>query len=264
MTDIAEQVRTGSPGSSTEVRGGLVSEWTRAGNWLFRRRSHLPLLVVAFLLWLSYGEAQAASEGGLDGWEMAGIGVGLLGLALRIWTVGHAPKGTSTRGTKQPEATSLSTEGVYSLIRHPLYLGNFAMWVGVALTTGSAWGTAVTALVFWIYNDRIMLAEERFLREKFGARFDAWAAHTPALIPRFRGWRPHSLPFSLRFALGRDVSAVYALVATTTVVELAEGVGAGRGFALDPFWWVWLGAGTAAYVVLVALKKTGRLEVSGR
>ena len=243
---------------------GLVGEWTRTGNWLFRWRSYLPLVVLAFLAVVSYG-FPPSTAGLLDRWELAGLLVGLAGLVLRVWTLGHAPAGTSGRGTRKLEAASLSTEGVYSVVRHPLYLGNSMMWTGVAMTTGSLTAVAITLLLFWIYNERIMLAEERFLHGRFGSVFARWAERTPAFLPAPRRWRPHPLSFSLRFALGRDHAAFFAWVAATTALEVAEALGAGRGLDLAPFWRIYFGAGTAVYVVLWRLKKdSALLNVEGR
>ncbi len=243
---------------------GLVEEWARTGNWLFRWRSYLPLLVLAALAALSFA-FPSSTAGRLDNWELAGMLVSVAGLVLRAWTVGHAPAGTSGRGTRKLEAASLSTEGMYSVVRHPLYLGNLLIWAGVAATTGNLAAVAVTILVFWIYNGRIMLAEERFLRARFGSDFTRWAARTPALLPAPRLWRPYQLPFSLLFALGRDHAALYAWVAATTALEVAETLGAGDGLDLAPFWGIYFGAGTVVYVVLWRLKKDSTLlDVEGR
>lgn len=243
---------------------GLVEEWARAGNWLFRWRSYLPLLVLASLAALSFA-VPSSPAGQPDRWELAGMLVAAAGLALRVWTVGHAPAGTSGRGTRRLEAASLSTEGMYSVVRHPLYLGNLLIWAGVATTTGILAAVAVTVLVFWIYNERIMLAEERFLHARFGSAFTRWAARTPALLPAPRLWRPSRLAFSLLFALGRDHAAFYACVAATTALEVAETLGAGGGLDLAPFWGFYFGAGTVVYVVLWRLKKDSTLlNVEGR
>ena len=243
---------------------GLVEEWTRSGHWLFRWRSYLPLLVLASLAALSFA-FPPNTAGQLDNWELAGMLVAVAGLVLRLWTIGHAPAGTSGRGTRELEAASLSTEGMYSVVRHPLYLGNLMIWAGVATTTGSLAAVAVTVLVFWIYSERIMLAEERFLRERFGSVFTRWAERTPAILPAPRLWRPHRLSFSLPFALGRDHAAFYAWVSATTALEVAETLGAGGGLDLAPFWRIYFGAGTVVYVVLWRLKKDSTLlDVEGR
>ena len=51
---------------------------------------------------------------------------------IRIYTVGTTPAGTSGRNRDKQIAEKLNKTGVYSIIRHPLYLGNLLIWLGVA------------------------------------------------------------------------------------------------------------------------------------
>ena len=99
------------------------------------------------------------------------------------------PKDTSRRNTGRPQAETLNTTGLYSVVRHPLYLGNYLMWLGVALFPGAWWAPVIVSLVFWLYYERIMFAEEEFLRRQFGEHYTAWAAATPAFLPRLGRWR---------------------------------------------------------------------------
>jgi protein-S-isoprenylcysteine O-methyltransferase Ste14 len=192
-------------------------------------------------------------------WAVLGLACGALGLAIRGWTVGHVPLGTSGRGTKELRAETLNTDGLYSQVRHPLYLGNYFMWVGVAVLAGKPTAVLVTTLAFWLYYERIMMAEERFLYERFGDVFAAWAARTPPFVPRMGGWRPWPHPFSFRFVLGRDYQALYGFVAATTAVVLTRSVAAGAGWRLSPVWTAYFAAGTLAYVVFHLLKRRTRL-----
>jgi hypothetical protein len=57
------------------------------------------------------------------------------------------------------------------------------------------WLVVLTTCFYALYYERIMLAEEAFLRDRFGEAFEKWAAQTPAFIPRFHGWKPSSVPF---------------------------------------------------------------------
>jgi len=207
----------------------------------------------------------AGGPGAGVAWTSAGLLLGAAGLVLRAWTGGTVPAGTSGRGTREQRADALNTTGAYSLVRHPLYLGNALLWAGVAALAGSPGLLVAVALVFWLYYERIMLAEERFLWACHGDAFAAWAARTPAFLPRLSAWRPSPHPFRLRHALGRDYPALYAFVAATTTVALARGVATGDGWRLAPAWLAWFTAGTTAYVVLHALKRLTRaLEVEGR
>ena len=57
----------------------------------------------------------------------------LSGLALRAYTVCTTPKGTSGRNTARQVADHLNTKGIYSVVRHPLYLANYLIWAGILL-----------------------------------------------------------------------------------------------------------------------------------
>jgi protein-S-isoprenylcysteine O-methyltransferase Ste14 len=206
----------------------------------------------------------AGGPGAAPLWAGLGLAFGALGLAIRGWTVGHVPLGTSGRGTKELRAECLNTGGLYSQLRHPLYLGNYFMWIGVAVLAGKPTAVLVTTLAFWLYYERIMMAEERFLYERFGEEFGAWAAVTPPFVPRMRGWRAWPYPFSFRFCLGRDYQALYGFVAATTAVVLTRSVASGAGWRISAGWTAYFLGGTAAYVVLHTLKRrTGFLEPVG-
>jgi len=83
-----------------------------------------------------------------------------LGLFIRAYAVGHTPANTSGRNTKEQLADELNTTGIYSMVRHPLYLGNFFMWLGAAVLTKNGWFIVAFILLYWIYYERIMFAEE--------------------------------------------------------------------------------------------------------
>jgi len=223
------------------------------------------LLLACVLAATALDPVPAGGPGARGAWVATGLALGLLGLVVRGWTVGLVPMGTSGRGTERLRAETLNTRGVYSVVRHPLYLGAFLLWMGVVATTGRPAALLVTALSFWLYYERIMLAEERYLLEEHGEAFRAWAERTPAFLPRPGGWVGSPHPFSLRYALGRDYPALYAFVAATTAVELVRAGAAGEGWRLATAWLAWLGAGTTVYVALHALKKRTRaLEAPDR
>jgi hypothetical protein len=115
----------------------------------------------------------------------------------------------------------------------------------VALFTTAWWAPVIVSLVFWLYYERIMFAEEEFLRRKFGALYTAWAAVTPAFVPRPARWRPPEVRFSLLTVLRREHSSLLALIASLTVLEVATDHAYTGRVVLDPVW------GTALGVTLV-------------
>lgn len=244
----------------------LAEHFERSGNWLFRWRSYLPLLLYGVVLLGVYGRPYPGGSRVLDpGWGVVCLGVGLVGVLIRALTVGHVPAGTSGRTTWGQEAESLNTTGMYSVVRHPLYLGNYFMWLGVSLLPRVWWVPVLVSLAFWLYYERIIYSEEEFLRRKFGDAFRAWARRTPAFIPSPRRWVPPALSFSLRTVLKREHSGVFGLVSGITVFEVVEAwVVTGR-FQVDRFWAVVFALTAVLYLTLLFLKKKTRvLSVPGR
>jgi protein-S-isoprenylcysteine O-methyltransferase Ste14 len=243
----------------------LKDELARSGAHLFRWRSYLPLFFLPVIMLALVNFTYIGGSETLDDlWDTFCLGVAAVGLALRVLTVGYVPRHTSGRNTRQQKAAALNTTGLYSVVRHPLYLGNFLIWLGVALFAHTGWLLLVTVLAFWIYYERIMFAEEEFLRTTFGAEFEAWAAETPAIIPDLRRWRPPALPFSWKAVLARENSTLLATIVIFFSLEVAGDFFAGRLTHIDVGWALLLSAGCATYVVLRWMKTRRMLSIDDR
>jgi protein-S-isoprenylcysteine O-methyltransferase Ste14 len=119
----------------------------------------------------------------LDGNNIRWVGVVLfiVGGALRLWPVFVLGRCFSGLVAIQPGHT-LVTSGVYSVIRHPSYLGLLVNSLGWALAFRSGVGLLLTALFIPPLLARIR-AEEKLLRAHFGEEYDAYCARTSRLIP---------------------------------------------------------------------------------
>ncbi len=244
----------------------LQKHFENSGNWLFRWRSYLPLLMLVLLLIAILDYDYLYNSQTLTAiWNVFCILVSFSGLVVRVITLGHTPGGTSGRTTRGQEAKTLNTTGVYSTVRHPLYLGNFLNGLGIAMFAHNFWLILVYILVFWLYYERIMYAEEAFLIRSFGQSYQVWAEKTPAFIPNLGLYSPPVLPFSVKTVLKREYSGFFAIILTFFVLKLFSELFASGSYYIHPAWFLFLSFGFLVWLILRTLKKkTSWLRVEGR
>lgn len=249
----------------------LRDELRQQGEFLFRHRSYLPSVGLVLLVlgmreseWLeqTYGDAVD------DAYDALCVGVVGLGLLLRVLVAGTVPARTSGRQTgKGQVADALNTTGAYSLVRHPLYVANAVVILGFSLMPGAVWLPFLAMALYGLYFERVMYAEEEFLRHRFGARWQRWADATPAVLPDFGRWRRPDLPFSARSALKREYLTVTSIALGCAVVDYAEDlVALGASHVTWEAETTWTAAFVlAAAIVVRCLRKCTRvLHVAGR
>lgn len=234
----------------------------RQGRTLFRWRSYFPLVLLPLLLVALYHTGTIGRLFGEEieeGWDGLCLLVGLSGLALRCATVGFVPAGTSGRNTHEQRAEVLNTTGLYSLLRHPLYVANFVMFFGMTMMVQVWWFTAIAVLIYWLYYERIAMAEEAFLETKFGQPYRDWAERTPAFVPRLRGWKRPALGFSWRTVLRREHNGLFLIVAIYSVIELVSDAILEGHWELETNWVILLLATGLTFLVINQIKKRTRL-----
>ena len=110
---------------------------------------------------------------------LAVVGLGILAVSLVL-----ASPALRIAGLTRPEATeTLRTDGLYSVVRHPIMLCA-ALWpLGLSLLFGSVVGAALTPVWFllaWLFT---FIEEEPLLRE-FGEAYSRYQRRVPRLVPR--------------------------------------------------------------------------------
>ncbi|PKG51747.1 methyltransferase family protein [Olleya sp. 1-3] len=248
----------------------LQEELKTQGDFLFRNRSYLPLIILglgfAVFIHTEYYEIETPDHWFSELFEFACLGISLFGLFIRVVTVGFTPKNTSGRNTKSGQlADELNTTGIYSVVRHPLYLGNFFMWLGVAMLTENTWFSIAFVLFYAFYYERIMYAEESFLRDKFGSVYMDWAINVPAFIPSFKNYTKPKYEFSIKKVLKKEKNGFCAVFVLFWGFELVGNLIESESFKIEyDFWFYGAIISTIIYFVLKIMKKRKIFEESNR
>ena len=200
----------------------LIQSIENQGNFLFKYRGQFPvilfLLSIPFIYLTDYRKIDSTLVSVLI---LISIVLCFVGFLVRFYTIATSAKDTSGRNTKQQVANSLNTKGIYSIIRHPLYFGNFLIWLGIAISTLNFYFVIFMSLIFWIYYERIMLVEEKFLASKFKNDFSTWSAKV-RFFPSFVNFEASHISFSYLTILRREYSSVLSAVIGFIFIELVK------------------------------------------
>src|ERR1044071_9263367 len=158
------------------------------GNFFFKYRNWIFILFYAALFlptWDLFPKARF-------GWHyylwpiIIGLFITCLGQLIRGLTIGLA---YIVRGGKEgkPYAEGLITEGIFNHCRNPLYVGNILMLLGVGILANSLVYVAIVIPIFLFVYQAIVLAEENFLRGKFGPGYDEYCRKVNRWWPNLRG-----------------------------------------------------------------------------
>ena len=84
------------------------------------------------------------------------------------------------------EQPTVIRKGVFSLVRHPIYLGSILFYLGLICVTFSLLSVLVWSLIV-IFYQWIALYEEKLLRQRFGLEYERYRREVPMWIPKISG-----------------------------------------------------------------------------
>ncbi len=139
---------------------------------------------------------------------VAGLVMAAVGQLWRIYAAGVIYKNKK-----------LASTGAYSLVRHPLYLGNFLILVGFAIAAGNWVVMAVVAFFFLFYYPAAIRYEDYKLEGIFGEEWRNWSKDIPGMFPTRLKWQPNQdASWDFRQSMIRNGELVY------TVFELGAAI----------------------------------------
>ena len=189
----------------------------KLGNQFFKYRGQIP----AFIFLLAFGLMHLYPEKEI--WHNANntylaLALVILGHLIRALAVGKRAAHTSGRNRDEQVAEALNSTGIYSMVRHPLYLGNITTYMGWVVFTGISWLIPLMLFIFLFYYRFIIYAEEQFLTRKFGQEYAQWKKQTPLLLPAFWKHRANPHPFSWKVVIENEYTGMAASLTTAWIL----------------------------------------------
>ena len=108
-----------------------------------------------------------------------------LGIVLLVLSGYLAKTGMSIVFGKERKAPGVIRKSVFGVVRHPVYLSEILLYLGLLMLSISLAATVVwvVAIGFLYYISRY---EERLLLARFGEAYELYMREVPMWIPRFR------------------------------------------------------------------------------
>ncbi|NIR86222.1 isoprenylcysteine carboxylmethyltransferase family protein [Candidatus Bathyarchaeota archaeon] len=106
-------------------------------------------------------------------------------LILGAWLAINAVKKATLRVAETHRTDKIVTTGVYSIVRHPQYLGGLLAHMGISFLL-SAWYSLLSTPLMVILVYLISRKEEEELVREFGKEYEDYKKKVPMLIPRLR------------------------------------------------------------------------------
>jgi protein-S-isoprenylcysteine O-methyltransferase Ste14 len=105
------------------------------------------------------------------------------GELIRIWAVSYA--GSETRTTGDAGGTFLVTQGPYSIVRNPLYIGNMIIYFGIGVMSNALFPyLSILALIFFGFQYyTIIKIEEEYLEKTFKTNYLLYKKSVKRFLP---------------------------------------------------------------------------------
>src|SRR5687768_13045827 len=193
------------------------------GNFFFKYRNWLFIVLYLLLFVPSlplFGEHTFGPHYYI--WPLViGLAVTISGQLIRGATIGLA---YIIRGGKEGKvyAEELVTGGIFNHCRNPLYVGNILMLCGVGVLSNSLLYVLVFIPFFLFVYQTIVLAEENFLRNKFGEQYNRYVNTVNRWVPRLQGISAtfKSMHFKWRRWILKEYNTQYIWLSGITLILL--------------------------------------------
>ncbi len=162
---------------------GMISGWGFFGFWIGmwlapQPRFTIPLFQDALLVISVFGTTALAIP-------FLHIVLSIVFVLPGAWLGIEGVRKTGLKAAETHRTDKIVTNGVYSLVRHPQYLGGVLSHAGIVLFL-SAWYALLSTPLVLLLNFLISWKEEIELVREFGEEYVSYQKATPMLLPRLR------------------------------------------------------------------------------
>ncbi|HTO94846.1 MAG TPA: isoprenylcysteine carboxylmethyltransferase family protein [Bacteroidota bacterium] len=147
---------------------------------IFKYRSYTPIPFLLVMIWFARPTVLSL---------VIGFAVIFIGELIRFWGVSIA--GAETRTTGTVGGTFLITNGPFSYVRNPLYVGNMLLYAGVGIMSMALFPWMLLVAVVWFYVQYYLIVtrEEEYLASTFGEEFELYRRNVRRFVPRLTPYR---------------------------------------------------------------------------
>ncbi len=227
-----------------------------AGNFFFKyRNAAFPAVFAVLFLMADPHEFFGTNISLQRAIKYFGVALVILGQLFRLMVIGYA---YIKRGGKEGKvyADKLVIRGFYAHTRNPMYVGNALVVTGFCLVYQSVWSYFVALPIFLFSYYAITVAEEAYLRTRFGADYEHYTKTVNRFIPNFRGLKASLAEFHYDWkrALRKDYGNIAQAALALCAIEARGG-----GWTLTPRLLTGLALTGIFYLIARILKKSGYL-----
>jgi len=150
-----------------------------------------------------------------------GLTIALIGESIRLWGVSYF--GSVSRATTQFVEASLITQGPFSYLRNPLYIGNIMIYFGLGIMSLALFPyLQIFALIYFTFQYYcIIFNEEEYLYSKFQDAFTVYKSTVKRFLPQINSIPEEirsKLSFNLRSGLKSEKRSLQAIVITILIL----------------------------------------------
>ena len=147
---------------------------------IFKYRSYTPIPFLLVMIWFAQPTVLSL---------VVGFAVVFTGELIRFWGVSIV--GAETRTTGTVGGTFLITNGPFSYVRNPLYVGNMLLYGGVGIMSMALFPWMLLVAIAWFYFQYYLIVtrEEEYLAATFEGDFDDYRRHVRRFMPRLTPYR---------------------------------------------------------------------------